>query len=124
MSFNFGFKGLSRVRQADVSRGVVPEEGPATTKQNKTKNPKKDWPVSNMQWNIRQISISYIGVTLVGIQPGTKAHSLSEHISGAASQTPRVEPTQSFPARAEPCNSAAEHSHQTHQGQEEREWLL
>lgn len=75
-------------------------------------------------FNNSLISASYIGVTLVGIQPSTEPHDLSEHINRAASQTPSAKPTLSLPAQAEPCSSAAEQSHRPYQGQEWREWSV
>lgn len=56
------------------------------------------------------------------MRPGRKPHDLSEHIIGAASQTPSAEPTPSLPARAKPHGSAEEQSHQPHQGHEGREY--
>lgn len=52
-------------------------------------------------------------------QPGTKPHDLSEHISGAASQTPCAEPTPSLPAQAEPYTPAAEQSPSSPRAREE-----
>lgn len=51
----------------------------------------------------------YIGATQAGFQPGTRHPDLSEHINGAASQTPCTEP--SFPAQVESHSSAAVQSH-------------
>lgn len=61
------------------------------------------------------ISASSVGATLVGIQPGTEPHDLSEHISRAASQTQSGEPTLSSP-HTTPGPSHAAQQQSSHAG--------